>query len=122
MSTKRRGFGGWLSRLKGWQLIVSFLAAAAGLGSVVLATVSSVERRSGIVAAQFGFARTTEVADSFQDLKAWQLYSDIRRLKRSLFDLGPPTTERDRERFDDLNTQLLTVQAEYDRISKKRAH
>jgi outer membrane murein-binding lipoprotein Lpp len=107
--------------LKGWQLIISFTVAAAGLGSVVLAGISSVERRSGIVAAQFGFARTTEVSESFSDLKQWQLYSDIRRLKRSIFDLGPPTTDRDRERFDDLSSQLITVQAEYDRISKKRA-
>lgn len=118
--SRRRGLGGWLARLEGWKLVVSFIAAAIGLGTVVLGTISSLERKSGLVAAQFGFARTTEVADSFQDLKAWQLYSDIRRLKRSLFDLGTPSTERDRERFDDLTAQLITVQAEYDRISKKR--
>lgn len=120
MTKRRGGFGGWLSRLRGWQLVISFVLAAGGLGSVVLATVSSIERRAGIVASQFGFARTVDVSDSVQDLKAWQLYSDIRRLKRSLFDLGTPTTERDRERFDDLSGQLITVQAEYDRINKKR--
>lgn len=120
MPRSRKGIGGWLAHLEGWKLILGFIATAIGLGTVVLGTISSLERKSGLVAAQFGFARTTEVADSFSDLKQWQLYSDIRRLKRAIFDLGTPTTERDRERFEDLSTQLITVQAEYDRISKKR--
>lgn len=120
MTPRRNGFGGWLSRLKGWQLVISFTVAAAGLGSLVLAAISGLERQTGLVATQFGFARTVEVADSFQDLKSWQLYSDIRRLKRGIYDIGTPSTERDRELLNDLNTQLLTTQAEYDRITLKR--
>lgn len=119
MAKPRSGLGGWLSRLEGWKLVVSFTAAAIGAGTFVLAAVGSIERRTGLAAEHLGFAREVTVTDSFQDLKAWQLYSDIRRLKRALFDLGTPSTDRERELFSDLSAQLVVVQAEYDRITKK---
>ena len=119
---RRRGVTGWVRSLRTWHQVGIFLAAAAGLGSVAVATVGSFERQYGIGATHFGFARTVEVADSFQDLKAWQLFADIRRLKRSLYDLGTPATDRDRDRFEDLKDQLAKTEAEYARITKKREH
>ena len=117
MSQRRRnGLGGWLSRLKTWQQVGIFLGLTGAVGTAV----TSFERQYGVVAENFGFARSLDVADSVQDLKAWQLYSDIRRVKRQVFDMGTPNTERDRERFEDLANQLATMQVEYDRISKKR--
>jgi hypothetical protein len=126
MSGKKKArspFGEWIAQLSGWKLIFGFIAAAVAGGTAVLGTFSSLERQYGIIAAHMGWARTVEVTDSVQDLKAWQLYSDIRRIKRSIYDAGTPTTERERERFEDLQAQLTTVQAEYERIrGGKKAH
>lgn len=121
MTRRRRGLGGWLSRLKTWHQVMVFLIATAGLGSVLTTAAGSFERQYGIWARHFGFARTVDVTVAFEDLKQWQLYSDLRRIKRALYDLGQPTTDRERERFEDLSNQLVEIQAEYNRLRHKKA-
>ena len=63
-----------------------FLGLTGALGTAL----TGFERQYGIVAENFGFARTVDVSTSIEDLKAWQLFSDLRRVKRQIFDMGQP--------------------------------
>jgi hypothetical protein len=110
--------GGWVSRLATWKQVLLFVGVAGSLGWSLWTGLSGLERQTGLMAGNFGWARTDDVTASIQDLKAWQLYSDIRRIKRAIYDMGQPTEVRERERFEDLQTQLTTIQTEYDRITK----
>lgn len=119
MTRKRGGVGGWVSRLTTARQAWLFVGLAAGAGSILWGGLAGLERRTGILAEQFGFARAVEVADSVGELQAWQLYTSIRSIRRQIADMGPPKTEKDRERFDDLTEQLGKAQAAYDRLLDK---
>jgi hypothetical protein len=127
-AAKRRGLGGWLSRLQGWQLVLGFMISAAFAGSAVLASISTVETRYGMVAAWMGWATVAGVKQEIHPLAGrldrafqWQLYETSRRLQRNIDDLKerPNPTRADQERLAEMTEQLAEVKAEYAALKKK---
>jgi hypothetical protein len=121
MSRRRRGFGGWISRLEGRNLVLVFIGSAIATGTLVLGGLTGFERRWGIFAANFGFARQVSVAKEIKDLRIevkqdnkalrdevkqdnakilaiaertqlWQLYDQIKRTQRNIDNLKEKKT------------------------------
>jgi hypothetical protein len=139
MSTRRRGFGGWISRLEGWKLIVVFIASAVTAGTLVLGGFTSFERQYGILAANFGFARQVSVAKDIKELKVetkqettkilsevqriqlWQLYDQIKRTQRNIDNLKEKKTLTpiEREQLQDFGSQLAEATKDYQKLVEK---
>lgn len=107
----------WVTKLKTWQIVAAFLVAAGTLGSLTLGAAGELERNYGIIAGYFGFARVVSVSDSIEDLKMWQLYSDIRRIKN---EIGRAQRDSREEQVVELSDQLAEYKNEYDRLRRKR--
>lgn len=110
----------WYSNLPRWQQGFTFIGGMFVAGTTIVSTGAFIERRAGIIAEHFGFARTVTVRESVDNLKAWQLYSDIRRLDRQIVAFGVPDDEIEATLLKDLKDQLAVIQHEYDRITKKK--
>ncbi|HJR00287.1 MAG TPA: hypothetical protein VKA83_01530 [Methylomirabilota bacterium] len=117
-----------VSRLKAWQVGLAFLIAAGVVGSALLATVSTLERRTGLAAAWMGWATERGVKQELSPLAGrldrafqWQLYETARRLQRQVDDLKDrkTPTRADQERLAELTEQLAEVKTEYAALKKK---
>lgn len=137
---RRGGFSGWLSRLEGWKLVTGFLVTAIGAGSLFLGGLTAFERKWGIVAANFGFARHASVVKDLRDLKhemkvdnakilavaertqLWQLYDQIKRTQRNIDNLKDKKgilTAVEREQLQDFGIQLAEATKDYQTLVEK---
>lgn len=128
MTARRRGFGGWVSRLKGYQLVLVFITSAVVAGSTFLAALGTFETRTGLTAGWMGWATVRGVKQEISPLAGrldrafqWQLYETARRLQRNVDDLKDRKnpTRADQERLAELTEQLAEVKAEYAALKKK---
>lgn len=139
MAKRRGGFSGWLSRFKNWQLVLGFIAASIALGTGAITGLTGFERRYGVFAANFGFARTISVARDLRQFKAetkqdsskileqlnriqlWQLYDQIKRTQRNIDNLKEKKalTPVEREQLQDFGTQLTEATSDYQKLVEK---
>lgn len=137
--SRRSGLGAWLSRLKGYQLVLGFLGLSITVGTAVVAGLTGFERRYGVAATNFGLARTVDVKRDLRALRTetkddnrkiisevqrvqlWQLYDQVKRTQRNIDNLKEKAvlTAVEREQLQDFSIQLTEATKDYLKLVEK---